>query len=111
MGNIKLNKGNEMIQKVQLPEPYQKNIAQAIEILKEAGCTEIYLFGSLATGEIREGSDIDLAVKGCPDEKFFRVWGKLLQTLDYSVDLLDLDDEQDAFVNFLQATEELLQIA
>lgn len=41
-----------MIQKVQLPKPYQKNIAQTIEILKETDCIEIYLFGSLATGEI-----------------------------------------------------------
>jgi len=55
-----------MNEKAQLPEPYQRNIHRAVEILKEAGCTDIFLFGSLATGEIRDKSDIDLAVRGCP---------------------------------------------
>lgn len=30
-----------------LPEDYKKDINSAIEILKNAGCKEIYLFGSL----------------------------------------------------------------
>jgi predicted nucleotidyltransferase len=51
---------------VQIPEIYQSDINKAIEILKTAGCTDIYLFGSLATGKSGESSDIDLAVRGCP---------------------------------------------
>ena len=43
---------------------YSQDIKLAIKILKTEGCTEIYLFGSLAEGDFREDSDIDLAVKG-----------------------------------------------
>lgn len=37
----------------------------------EAGCSEIFLFGSLASGEVGDKSDIDLAIRGCPQGKFF----------------------------------------
>ncbi len=37
-----------MIETVRLPEIYEKDIRRAVEILKEAGCTHVYLFGSLA---------------------------------------------------------------
>jgi predicted nucleotidyltransferase len=94
---------------VQLPENYQKNIQRAVKILKEAGCTAIFLFGSLATGKIREESDIDLAICGCPKGKFFHLWGLLMFELDYSVDLVKLDN-QDAFAHYLVQYGELVKI-
>jgi len=94
---------------IQLPESYQKNIRLAVEILKDVGCSDIFLFGSLAENNIREGSDIDIAVRGCPSRKFFYVLGKLLLKLDYPVDLVDLD-ENDAFSHFLIEKGELIQI-
>lgn len=51
---------------LQLPEIYHKDIRRAVEILKEAGCTDVNLFGSLTTGKNRDGSDINLAIRGCP---------------------------------------------
>jgi len=51
----------------QLPENYQINLQRAVKILKEAGCTAVFLFGSLATGKIRDKSDIDLAIQGCEE--------------------------------------------
>lgn len=95
---------------IQLPEPYRKNIGLAVEILKGVGCSEIFLFGSLAENNIREGSDIDIAVRGCPKNKFFYVLGKLLRKLDYPVDLVDLD-ENDAFSCFLIEQGDMIQIA
>ena len=94
---------------VQLPETYQKNIRRAVEILKGAGCTDIFLFGSLATGNIRGESDIDLATRGCPKGKFFHLLGRLLLDLDYPVDLVNLDG-RDAFARYLEKEGELLQI-
>lgn len=94
---------------MQLPEPYRKNVRLALEILKEAGCSDIFLFGSLAENNIREGSDIDIAVRGCPKRKFFHVLGKLLLALDYPVDLVDLDQD-DPFSHFLTQKGELVQI-
>jgi predicted nucleotidyltransferase len=96
-------------EKIQIPEIYQKDIHRAVEILKEAGCTDVFLFGSLAAGKVRDKSDIDLAVRGCPQGEFFPLLGRLLLELSYPVDLVNLDG-QDAFVRYLEEHGELLQI-
>lgn len=93
----------------QIPSIFEKDIQQAIEILKAGGCTDIFLFGSLVDGETRADSDVDLAVKGCPQGKFFHLLGQLLMTLDHSVDLVSLDQD-DAFARQLEAEGELIQI-
>lgn len=99
-----------MNERIQIPEPYQKDVSQAIQVLKEAGCTDIFLFGSLATGKIGDKSDIDLAVRGCPRGKFFHLLGRLLLELERPVDLVNLD-RQDPFARYLEEEGELLQIA
>ncbi|MFQ6100566.1 MAG: nucleotidyltransferase family protein [Anaerolineae bacterium] len=98
-----------MDERVQLPESYRKNIRRAVEMLKKAGCTGVFLFGSLAAGEIRGESDIDLAIRGCPKGEFFYLLGRLLLELDYPVDLVNLDS-QDAFARHLEKEGELLQV-
>lgn len=96
--------------KVQLPETYRRDIRRAVEILKEAGCTDVFLFGSLAAGKIGDGSsDLDLAIRGCPRGRFFHLLGRLLLELEHSVDLVSLD-MQDAFARYLEEEGELLQI-
>jgi len=92
-----------------LPDDYKRDIHRAIEILKKGGCSDIFLFGSLATGEHRNMSDIDLAIRGCPKGKFFHLLGKLLFELKYSVDLVNLDNE-DAFSRYLNKEGELIRI-
>jgi predicted nucleotidyltransferase len=95
--------------KVQIPKIYQKDVHRAVEILKEAGCTHVFLLGSLAGGAIRDGSDIDLATRGCPKGRLFHLLGKLLLELDHPVDLVNLD-RQDAFARYLEEEGELLQV-
>lgn len=97
-------------QTIQFAQPYKKDIQKAIKILKEAGCDEIFLFGSLASQDYKNTSDIDLAIRGCPQGKFFHLLGKLLLELDHSADLVNLDT-QDAFAQFLEQEKELIQIA
>ena len=75
------------------PEEYRPDIAHALEILKEGGCREVHIFGSVAEGRPRLDSDIDLAVRGCPPRHFFKLLGRLLMQLDHPVDLVDLDRE------------------
>ena len=70
--------------KKSIPEKYQGQIDKAVEILKEAGCEKVYVFGSILD-EDREAEDIDIAVKGCPPDKFFRVYSKLMWFLSISV--------------------------
>ena len=70
---------------------YRDDVKSAVEYLKSVGCTEIYIFGSLFTGKVHSGSDIDIAVGGLRPEDFFSVYGELLLRLNHSVDLVDLD--------------------
>ena len=94
---------------VQLPKLYQSDVHRAVKILKDAGCTHVFLFGSLAAGKARDSSDIDLAIRGCPEGAFFRLLGRLLLELNCSVDLVNLDG-QDAFARYLEREGELLQV-
>jgi predicted nucleotidyltransferase len=93
-----------------LPDEYKKDIDKAVKILKNGGCKNIYLFGSITTGNYNKKSDIDLAIRGCPNGKFFHLLGKLLIELKYSVDLVNLDS-RDAFSTYLEKKGELKQIA
>ncbi len=99
----------QMNQQIEIPKIYQRDVRKAIEILKGAGCTDIFLFGSLATEKARDSSDIDLAIRGCPQGEFFHLLGRLLLELDHPVDLVSLD-KQDAFARYLEEEEELLQV-
>jgi predicted nucleotidyltransferase len=99
----------QMTAKIAVPEVLQEDIDRAVKILKEGGCTEIYLFGSGATGEVRNGSDIDLAVRGCPQRHFFHLLGRLLWELDHPADLVDLDAPE-AFAQYLQKEGVLLRV-
>jgi hypothetical protein len=84
-----------------VPADIQSDITRAVAILKEGGCSAVFLFGSGAAGTFTERSDLDLAVQGCPPEAFFRLLGRLLYELDRSVDLIDLD-APDPFAQMLQ---------
>jgi predicted nucleotidyltransferase len=95
--------------KITIPEVFQEDIKRAIKILKDGGCTEIYVFGSGVTGKVRNGSDIDLAVRGCPQGHFFHLLGRLLWELDRPADLVDLD-APDAFAQYLQKEGALLRV-
>ena len=75
-----------------IPREYQKDIDRVIEILREEGCSEVYLFGSLGgDAPLHVKSDIDIAVRGIPQQRFFEVYGRLLSSLEHIIDLIDLD--------------------
>jgi len=94
----------------ELPELYRSDVQRAVEILKSAGCSQVYLFGSTAVGEQRIGSDIDIAVRGCPPGRFYHLLGNLLLELDHPVDLIDLDS-QDPIVQHLTLKGALVEIS
>ena len=68
-------------------------IVRAASILREQGAREVYLFGSAATGRLRDGSDIDMAIAGLPPERFFLAMGLAADLLDRPLSLVDLDDD------------------
>ena len=85
----------------EMPHAYKKDIEKAVKILIGEGCKEVFIFGSLVEGRIRDGSDIDLAVKGCPPGEYYKILGKLLLELDHPVDLINLDKKSD-FVQHIE---------
>lgn len=93
-----------------VPTSFEEDVRRAVEILKGAGCTEIFLFGSLAKGHISDRSDLDIAVRGCPRGGFFHLLGKLFLELKHPVDLINLDSP-DAFARYLKEEGELLKVA
>jgi len=99
-----------MNEKFKLPPTHEKDVRRAVKILKEMGCTHIFLFGSITTGKTSERSDIDLAVRGCPKGKYFRVLGKLMREIDHPVDLVNLDT-QISFAKHLEREHRLIQVA
>lgn len=92
-----------------IPDTFKADIDRAIQILQEEGCTEIYLFGSVATGETHSDSDIDLAIRGYSPGRFFHMLGRLMRALDHPVDIVDLN-EPTIFVRYLLGSGELVRI-
>jgi len=94
----------------QLSSEDATDVQHATEILVRAGCREVYLFGSMATGRATADSDLDLAIRGCPKGRFFELLGTLLVEMERSVDLVDLD-MPDPFAQQLETTGELQRLA
>jgi predicted nucleotidyltransferase len=85
-------------------------IEKAAQVLISMGAREVYVFGSAATGRLREGSDVDLAVVGLPPAVFFRAMGKAAEALERELDLIDLD-EDNLFNRYLKRKGRLQRVA
>jgi len=84
-----------------------KNVAN---ILKRYGAREVYLFGSASTGNVREDSDIDLAISGLPPEKYFPAFSEAQRLLERPLDLIDLDTST-LFTEYLKKKGKLRRVA
>lgn len=65
---------------------------KALDILLAQGAREAYIFGSVAHGGGAEDSDVDLAVRGLPPERFFRAFHLAGAALARPLDIVDLDE-------------------
>jgi predicted nucleotidyltransferase len=102
--------GDSMLAKIDIPSNYKRDVERAVKILKEEGCKDVYLFGSITQGEMRKESDIDIAIKGCPSGQYFNLLGKLMIELDHPVDLVNLDKNED-LAAFLFREGELIHVS
>jgi predicted nucleotidyltransferase len=87
----------------------QARIEKAAAALIGLGAREVYVFGSAATGSLREGSDVDLAVVGLPPAVFFRAMSEAENILGRELDLIDLDVES-PFTRYLREEGELQRV-
>ncbi|OQY08812.1 MAG: hypothetical protein B6I28_04110 [Fusobacteriia bacterium 4572_132] len=94
----------------ELPDEFKDDIIEAIKILNNAGCKEVYIFGSLVRGNYNEFSDIDIAVRGLSKKIFFEIGGKLLMNLKHKFDLVELE-EGNSFSEFIEENEVFIRVA
>jgi len=66
-------------------------------LVEEAKVREIYIFGSILKNNFGKNSDIDIAVSGLEETKFFPVYSNLDNFTDFSVELVDLDEKDNFF--------------
>jgi predicted nucleotidyltransferase len=90
-------------------EELKERIAKAAEALRREGAQEVYVFGSAATGHLREGGDVDLAVSGLPPRRYLDALGEAIDILQAPVDLLDLDQDN-PFSQHLKEERELVRV-
>ena len=93
-----------------IPKAMREDVDRAAHLLKEAGCSEVFIFGSAATGDVSAGSDLDVAIRGCPRGRFFELLGRLIRELRHPVDLVNLD-AADPFARRLEEEGELVRVA
>ena len=94
---------------INIPTKYRKDIESAINLLKNAGCESVFLFGSLVTGKINDDSDIDIGIKGLPEGKFFDVYSRLYFDFETKIDLVDFDTNNE-FYSMLNEIGEVIKI-
>lgn len=68
----------------------------ALALAKNYNVEKVFLFGSVAAGDIAENSDIDIAVTGLREEKYLAAYG-LLENMaaPFAVDLVLLETAAD----------------
>lgn len=77
--------------------------------LEGLGATQVYLFGSLASGRFRQDSDVDLAVRGLDWRTVLREGVRCAGLLDRHVDLVMLEEAPPSLVEGVEATGERLR--
>jgi predicted nucleotidyltransferase len=93
----------------QIPRQYLADIRTAKNYLAEQGCTAVYLFGSLATGNAGKDSDIDIGIKGLPPQKYFSVCSALDRQTSHNIDVVDFDENQE-FYEVLNSLGEVVDV-
>ncbi len=80
-------------------------VAQSVAdfLKREYGVTRVMLFGSMVLGNIREESDIDLAVWGLPQRQYFKAWAAVNDIRrDFPVDLIDINDASEILLEHIE---------
>jgi hypothetical protein len=82
----------------------RERLGPAVSMLRERyGITEVTLFGSLAAGGASSESDLDLAVRGLPAERYFEALADLMELIGAPIDLVRLEAAVDSLRDRIEA--------
>lgn len=79
------------------PDNIRQDLLEASSILRNYGAQKIILYGSLARGNYRADSDIDICVEGLPDKNYFRAFAECLMKGRRRISVLDLHNTRGYF--------------
>lgn len=74
---------------MQIPDSLAGDLEKARTTLVKHGAKRIILYGSIARGDYRADSDIDLCVEGLSPGKFFRAIAECIMRIDRPISILD----------------------
>lgn len=90
---------NLAIQYQMFPADVVEDLTAFKEILKRHGAKKVILYGSMARGDFKPDSDIDLSVEGIPDDRYFRALAECLMHAKRRFNLIDLKTAKGYFRN------------
>ncbi|MCX7858652.1 nucleotidyltransferase domain-containing protein [Chloroflexus sp.] len=79
------------------PPDMIRDLQKVSIILMQRGAQKIIVYGSLARGDYRPDSDIDLCVEGLPDQVYFRALAECMMAIDRPLSLVALKDTHGYF--------------
>lgn len=79
------------------PDDIRRDLREASSILRNYGAQKVILYGSLARGNYRVDSDIDICVEGLPDQNYFRAFAECLMKARRRISVLDLRNTRGYF--------------
>ncbi len=72
-----------------LPVDFRKELDQVVHILGNYNARRVILYGSVARGDFRDDSNLDICVEGLDSTLFFRALGECLIAIERPVSLVD----------------------
>jgi predicted nucleotidyltransferase len=77
-------------------ETFPNDIFQDIQVIEKIllqhEAAKIILYGSLARGDYRPNSDIDICVEGLPSKNYFRAFAECMMQTQRPMSVLDFED-------------------
>ncbi|HAO20431.1 MAG TPA: hypothetical protein DCQ37_08130 [Desulfobacteraceae bacterium] len=72
-----------------LSESMQNDLSKILCILKRYDVAKVSLYGSVARGDYKDDSDLDICIEGLRDDNFFIALAECLMASDHSVSITD----------------------
>lgn len=75
----------------------QNDLNQILSILKKYDADKVLLYGSVARGDDKDDSDLDICVDGLDSRYFFKALGECMMNSEHSVSVIDMKNASGYF--------------